>query len=40
MDTGPLNFGLFVIAFVYFAFAIGAVCVLFLRGRVRRRSRG
>ena len=39
MDQGPLDVGLFLVAFIYFAGAIGAVCFLFLRGRLRRRSR-
>lgn len=37
--SGSTNIGLFLIAFLYFAFAIGAVTMLFLRPRQRRRSR-
>lgn len=36
---GLYIFLLFVIAFLYFAFAIGAVVMLFLRPRLRRRIR-
>jgi len=36
---GLYNFLLFIIGFLYFAAAIGAVVFLFLRPRLRRRPR-